>query len=231
LKGAVFAISSQEAEAGAAAKAAWEVEYTVRADPQLEVLAALRARGLPEPFVNYDTLGYLAGAATPGGEYLRGMYQPAILVLKRDFEVVFKWVATPGPGNIGGACLVRPSANRILRAAQGHRVAGSAGAAPYNPPDQRLFGLLLGPLLLANGNFVRPKTFTNDARGAMPLSTRLAPLKLLAGAAAVCAAAQRHPAPVAGLVAAYVGYVVFRFGGWVRRAVRPKGREEEACKS
>lgn len=226
-----MAVSSQEAEAGAAAKAAWAVEYAVCADPQLGILAALRARGLPEPFVNYDTFGYLAGAATPGGEYQKGMYQPAVIVLRRNFEVVFEWVATPSLSNIGGACLVRPSANRILRALHGQRVAGSAGAAPFRPPDQRLLSLLLGPLLLANGNFVRPKTMTNNEAGVMPLSTKLAPLKLLAALAAVLAAARRRPALVVGLVAAYAGYVVLRFGGWARRASRPEKRKEESCTS
>lgn len=211
------------------AKASWGIGYVVRADPQLEILAALRARALPQPCVNYDTAGYLAGAATPGGEYQVGMYQPAVVVLSRDFEVVFEWAATPGVDNIGGACLVRPSAKRVLLAAQGERVAGSRGAAPYRPPSQAAFAPVLGLLLLANGNFLRPRTMTNDATGALPLATMLAPVKLVAACLVIAAAARRHPAPVAGALLAYAAYVAYTFGGWVRRAARPQATR--ACKS
>lgn len=225
-------MSSQGDEAVAAAAASWGIDYTARADPELEILSALRKRGLPAPCVNRDMLGYLAGSAMPGGEYAIGMYQPAVLVLRRGFEVVFEWVATPGLDNLGGACLVRPSANRVLRAVSGERVAGSAGSEPFRPPDQTWLSPLLGLLLLANGNFVAPKTMTNDATGVMPLSTKLAPLKLLATAAALAVGAWRHPARTASLVAVYAAYAVLRFGGWARRAAGAKAREEDApCKS
>lgn len=171
------------------------------------------------PRINYDSKQYL-GEATPGGEYQVGMYQPAIVVLNRRYECVFHWVAAPGPANIGGACIVRPSASRVLRAAQGLAVAGSAlSGKSYRELWQAPLLPLLLPLLLANGNFVRPRTLTNDASGNPRLRTLLAPIKL-AGALAVVATAARYSAlaTLAGVIA-YATYIKYAFGEWFRKAL------------
>lgn len=229
LDGTIYGITSQGGTAAAAAKEGWGIKYPVRTDSRLEIAAALRARGLPVPCVNTNTLGYLAGMATPGGEYESGMYQPTVLVLTRDFECLFSWVAVPGPSNLGGACPVRPSANRVLRAAKGQPVAGSRGSRPWQQP--RLvgyFGPLLVLLLLANGNFVRPRTLTLDGSGRQRLGNKLAPLKLGAAFLLVGFAWRRNPQAVAAGLAAYAGAVFWRWGAFFRRAVRlPEARPEE----
>ena len=49
LGGDIFAVTSQNEEAAAAAKETWGIAYSVLSDPQLGVAAALHRRGLPAP--------------------------------------------------------------------------------------------------------------------------------------------------------------------------------------
>jgi len=212
-------VTGQSEEAAATAKATWGIQYAVLADPQLGIAAALRKRKLPVPFIDHDSTGYL-GEATPGGEYEVGCYQPAILVLSREFECLFHWVATPGLSNLDGACVVRPSARRVLHAAQGLPVAGSSKSdRPYRELWQAPFAPLLFLLLLANGNFVRPRTLTNDASGKVRVRTLFMPLKLAGAVTAIAMAAKYVPLATSAGLAAYFGYITYAFGGWAHRAI------------
>lgn len=105
-----------------------------------------------------------------GGEYEVGTYQPAVVALDTNFQLLFSWSSVPTASNVGGA-IGRPHPDEVwesVRASLGgdmslvHRVPPSTyGAAAKLPLPLPLFYALL----LANGNFLGPGPFTFDENG------------------------------------------------------------------
>ena len=229
-KGAVLhAITSQPGVA-AKVKRNWSLNYAVRSDPNMYIGRELAKRGLPAPVVNPDPpppgLGDHQRGATPGGEYVAGVYQPAVLVLDDTFQIRFTYVETPGQHSFGGAApFSRPSASIVLKAV-------SSAAAGQQPVQHRVSPLVhcftaifVTPaalaVMFAAGNFVEPRVIGLDENGHLHSGQAVYCFKLGIAIVLMCIMWTVAPTLTALALAMYLTWVFFRWGTWISRLLVP----------
>jgi hypothetical protein len=159
--GAVFAVTSEPQTLAGEAQETWELDFPTVGDPHHEIAGECRERGWLDLFVNTEaaqlerSVGY---AAHP-----KGYFQPGVLALTREGRVLYRWRGRPTRKNMGGAT-ERPLAADVWGRVQAALAAG-AGARDADPHVPERFDMrgtpwpLFVSLLLANGNFLRPKPF------------------------------------------------------------------------
>lgn len=153
LGGETYAVCSQEQPAADQAKESWNLGFTMISDPQIVIGEMLYNRGLLDIMVDADVEGGVQvlsnNAEIAGGKYAVGVYHPGVIVLTRDFKPLFSWAS-------------------LLKATDAG-LRGDLTLARWQPPATVLpfpgYEYIFPALLLANGNFVRPRGFLLGADG------------------------------------------------------------------
>ena len=172
--GAVFAVTSEPQTLATEAGKCWELDFKTIGDPHHEIAGECRANGWLSLFVNTERK---AIAGTHGyGAHPRGFFQPGILALTREGRVLYRWRGRPTRKNMGGAT-ERPVPSEVWKKVSAALEAGeSAIDAEMDVPGRiDMPGApwpLFVTLLMANGNFLRPKTFSLERNGPDDVSQR-----------------------------------------------------------
>jgi hypothetical protein len=172
--GAIFAITSEPQTLAREARASWGLDFETVGDPHHEIANTCRERDWLHLFVQsrVDLVKSQAWARHP-----KGYFQPGVLALSREGRVLYRWRSRPTRKNIGGAT-GRPRAEQVW---QGLRAAlAQPAGAPDAPLDDPRLGSGAPPwpifvfMLLANGNFVRPRVFGMERGGPDDVGARFA---------------------------------------------------------
>lgn len=248
LGGEVYGVVAQGQEAADTAKRNWRIEFPMVSDPQVRIGEILAERGLLDIYVDgandpTSMAAYLnkdfgiggrgqspTGPATAGGRYEVGMYQPAILALGRDYTPLFSWASRPSAQNIGGAAN-RPTAKQTLKAIRAS-LGGDTSLVNWDPASKKapLPLPVFYFLLLANGNFLKPRGFGLDAKGGGGVNLRPAVARAGAAVGALAASvALRRPDPRVTLAAfgAWVAYIHLAWGNMFQAVWKPFGSDPE----
>jgi hypothetical protein len=165
--------------------------------------------------------------------YTTGMLQPGVVALRGSINVfderagsgagvgavpLVTWGSIPTRANVNGA-VGRLSASRAWAAVQLSLGGDFSIATPATDQMSRRVPIfLLYFLLMANGNFLEPRTFTNDAggtHGGHGASTKMkrAAAKALLALGVLGVGVAKAPISTASIVAVYVSYFFFTPGG------------------
>jgi len=167
--GEIFGITSEPQTLASEAAESWGLAFPLIGDPHHEIADQCRARGWLDLYVNAhrDRHGIVArGHDIP--VHPKGYFQPGVLALTAEGRILYRWRGVPTRSNNGGAT-ERPTPDHVWQATQRALAAtGAPDAALDTPPKVDLRGIpwpLFVLLLLANGNFWRPKGFGLHRRG------------------------------------------------------------------
>ena len=192
--GRIFAVTSEPQTLASEAQTGWELDFDAIGDPHHEIADACRERGWLDLLVNrrVDFFRRMT-RMTPWVSHPRGYFQPGILAVARDGRVLYRWRSVPTRRNAGGAA-GRPETQHVWSRIEAAFASPASGDAELDIPpslDMRAPPWpLFVALLLANGNFIRPRGLALE-RGAAenPWRQGLSALvKLVAFAAAWIAA-------------------------------------------
>lgn len=160
--GEIYAITSEPQTLARNARDEWETGLEHVGDPHHEIAGACRERGWLSLFTNtWDALG--DGPSSVWRSHPKGYFQPGVLAVSRSARVLYRWRSRPTRSNTGGAT-GRPTPEHVWSRVQGALaeaadapdVAHDDEAVLDSPPTFWPFFVLL---LLANGWFLRPRTF------------------------------------------------------------------------
>jgi hypothetical protein len=169
----------------------WKVPFESIGDPEVTIGEELRTLGLLNVQVDRELAGYLnaplaqASGQVTGGRHENGVYQPAIIALSHNFNVLYRWASVPSAANIGGA-MGRPRARRVWELVQNALAGDLSGVEGDDVADVHAAFLPVFYLaLLVNGFFVYPRGFNLTAGyGKLEL-----PICLAVVAGGICAGA------------------------------------------
>jgi len=159
----------------------WRIQFPLVSDPYCELVTAMNRNGWITSVVVMDdsvTSSDSFFVKNTGSQYSTGMLQPGVVALQGpvdvytekckggagiDSSVLLSWGSVPSLDNINGAGGRLPP-KEAWRAVQAS-LAGDYSLA--NPDSKKLAKVSVHPyvlffLLMANGNFIEPKTFTNN---------------------------------------------------------------------
>jgi hypothetical protein len=167
--GAIFAVTSEPQRLADEARRVWAFDFPAVGDPHHEIAGACRERGWLDLYVNERT--HSLGRAATFAEHPKGYFQPGVLAVTRAGRVAYRWRGRPTRKNMGGASERPAAAYAWARIQQGL-------AEPGDRPDAALDVVarqdldhrgipwpLFVTLLVANGNFLRPRPFPFDPEG------------------------------------------------------------------
>lgn len=167
--GEIYGITSEPQTLASEAAENWEIDFALVGDPHHEIADACRDRDWLDLFVNRvrDPLGMISrGIETP--VHLKGYFQPGVLAMTRECRILYRWRGVPTRHNNGGAT-ERPTTEHVWSSIKAALAAPDAPDAILDRPAtvgmKGIPWLLFVPLLLANGNFWRPKGFGLRRRG------------------------------------------------------------------
>ena len=158
--GRIFAVTSEPQTLAREAVESWGLDFEAVGDPHHEVADACRESGWLDVIVNLQ-VEFLrrmqAWASHP-----RGYFQPGVLAVRSDGRVLYRWRGVPTRRNAGGAT-GRPEAPHVWSSIERALASPDSGDAALDVPpsvDTRappwpLFVIML----LAHGNFMRPRGF------------------------------------------------------------------------
>lgn len=155
--GEVFAVTSEPQALAEEAAAEWEIDFPVVGDPHHEIRQQLKERNLIDVFYNEDC-GHLRERSW--ASHPKGYYQPAVIALKNNGQVLYRWRCVPKYSNMSGAG-ARPEASYTWE----HIKAGLHSDVDAEPDQTPTLGAedLSWPrfllILTAHGWFVRPRAF------------------------------------------------------------------------
>jgi hypothetical protein len=163
--GEIYAITSEPQRLASQAEEVWQLAFESVGDPHHEISNTCRERGLLELFVNTRTNLMEFDENSPYS-HPKGYFQPGVLSLAADGRVLYRWRGTPTRKNMGGAT-ERPTAKHVF---DNVSRALSVSASSDEPVDAELDrkpkldsrGIpwpLFVSLLVANGWFIKPRTF------------------------------------------------------------------------
>ena len=166
--GEIFGITSEPQTLASEAGASWGLDFPLIGDPHHEIADQCRERGWLDLYVNTagDQDKMIARDIEPN--HPKGYFQPGVVALTPEYRILYRWRSIPTRRNSGGAT-ERPTHTHVW-----HRI--EAALATPGAPDAALdtppaVGMKAMPwpffvlLLLANGNFWRPKGFALVRRG------------------------------------------------------------------
>jgi hypothetical protein len=159
--GEVFAVTSEPQTLASEARLHWKLAFESVGDPHHEIAAECRERGWLHLFVNRDVqpLSEDTGFAS----HPKGFFQPGVLAVTREGRVLYRWRGRPTRRNAGGATN-RPLPEHVWEQTQ-KALANGAEAEDAGLDRVTEFDMRTPPwplfvfLLLANGNFLRPRPF------------------------------------------------------------------------
>jgi hypothetical protein len=167
--GEIFGITSEPQTLASEAALCWGLDFPLIGDPHHEIADQCRQRGWLDLYVNAhgDSQGMLArdidAVAHP-----KGYFQPGVIALSTEHRVLYRWRGVPTRRNSGGAT-ERPTAGHVWqRVEQALAVKTAPDAELDRPASVGMQGMpwpFFVLLLLANGNFWRPKGFALKRRG------------------------------------------------------------------
>ena len=176
--GEIFGITSEPQTLASEAGKSWGLQFPLVGDPHHEIAGSCRERGWLDLHVNThaDQHGMIARDIDPP-THPKGYFQPGVLALAREpgalaltrgHRILYRWRAVPTRHNNGGAT-ERPTPEHVRqRIEEALAAPGAPDAALDTPPKVDMKGTpwpLFVLLLLANGNFWRPKGFALQRRG------------------------------------------------------------------
>lgn len=167
--GEIFGITSEPQTLASEAGASWGLEFPLIGDPHHEIADQCREHGWLDLYVNThgDRHGIIArGHDTP--VHPKGYFQPGVIALTPAKRILYRWRGVPTRRNNGGAT-ERPTAEHVWQAVERALAAANAPDAALDTPPKVDMQAIPWPLfvllLLANGNFWRPKGFGLQRRG------------------------------------------------------------------
>lgn len=205
--GEIYGVTSEPQTLASEAGESWGLEFPLVGDPQHEIADQCRERGWLDLYVN--THGDPKGMITRGFDppnHPKGYFQPGVLALSSAPRILYRWRGAPTRKNNGGAT-ERPTAGHVWREVEAALVRPDAPDAALDAPASvGMKGIpwpLFVLLLLANGNFWRPRGFALQRRGPDDVGGR----------------ARRALAKLALFVAAWVAAFLWLPAGWVALAL------------
>jgi hypothetical protein len=168
--GGVYAVTSEPQTLAREARETWGLSFESVGDPHHEIADELRRRGWLHLVVN-DTDADFKGVGADWRQHPKGYFQPGAIAIARNGRVLYRWRSIPNRRNTGGAAHRAIPAHvwtEIKKALA--RPADSPNAPLDDPPADRLTPPwpLFVCLLVANGNFLRPRPFPSLRDGTMP---------------------------------------------------------------
>lgn len=167
--GEIFGITSEPQTLASEAGESWGLDFALIGDPHHEIANYCRERGWLDLYVNAhgDSQAMLTrdieSVAHP-----KGYFQPGVIALSTEHRILYRWRSVPTRRNNGGAT-ERPTAGHIWKRVEQALAAKTAPDAELDsPPKVDMKGIpwpFFVLLLLANGNFWRPKGFALQRRG------------------------------------------------------------------
>jgi len=174
--GEIYGVTSEPQTLASEAAESWGLDFALVGDPHHEIADLCRERGWLDLYVNEnrDRHGTIArGHDVPN--HPKGYFQPGVLALTRERRILYRWRSVPTRRNNGGAT-ERPTANRVQQLLERALAEPNGGDAPLDdPPEVDLKGTpwpVFVVVLLANGNFWRPKGFGLNRRGPDDVAVR-----------------------------------------------------------
>ena len=167
--GEIHGITSEPQTLASEAGESWGLDFRLTGDPHHEIADQCRERGWLDLYVNAhgDPHGMIARDIHPP-THPKGYFQPGVLALTPEHRVLYRWRGVPTRHNNGGAT-ERPTPGHVWQQVEQALAArGAPDAALDAPPKVDTKGIpwpLFVLLLLANGNFWRPKGFALQRRG------------------------------------------------------------------
>ena len=160
--GEVYAVTSEPQSLASNAEVDWSTGMTHLGDPHQEILGTCRDKGWLTLFTS-DWGEGIVRTETSWMSHPKGYYQPGVLALANNGRVLYRWRCRPNRQNVGGA-IARPTATHVWRHVQTalEQPADAADAPHDDNPELDAKPApwpLFVTLLLANGWFMRPKSF------------------------------------------------------------------------
>lgn len=209
--GEIYGITSEPQTFASEAREAWDTGFDCIGDPHHEIVDDCRRRGWLDLFVN-RRMDLFKQNTAEWAQHPNGFLQPGVLALSKSGRVLYRWRSRLTRSNAGGATH-RPHHDHVWAAIQRALAErdDTPDAAPDHPPldDGPTPWPLFVFLLLANGNFLRPKTFPLERGGTetpyerrIPRAIAKALVFLLAWA---CAFALLPPLPLVLALVVWLG--------------------------
>ena len=167
--GEIFGVTSEPQTLATEAGVSWGLAFPLIGDPHHEIAGACRARGWLELYVNAhgDPHGMVA-RDIDRPVHPNGYFQPGVIALTPAHRILYRWRGVPTRHNNGGAT-ERPTPDHVWQQIDSAVAAQDASDAPLDRPAKIGMQGIPWPLfvlmLLANGNFWRPKGFALQRRG------------------------------------------------------------------
>jgi len=161
--GEIFGITSEPQTLATEAGESWELDFPLIGDPHHEIADQCRERGWLDLHVNAHTDRHrMLARGRDRPSHPKGYFQPGVLALTSVHRILYRWRSVPTRHNNGGAS-ERPTPDHVWGLLEKALVNADASDAELDtPPKVDMKGTpwpLFVLLLLANGNFWRPKGF------------------------------------------------------------------------
>ena len=203
--GEIFGITSEPQTLASEAGESWGLDFPLIGDPHHEIAGQCRERGWLDLYVNTVGDRMLARHIDPP-THPKGYFQPGVLALTPGHRILYRWRGVPTRQNNGGAT-ERPTPGHVQqRIQEALATPGAPDATLDTPPQVDMKGIpwpLFVLLLLANGNFWRPRGFALQRRGADDVGAR----------------AQRAAVKLAFFVAGWIAAFALLPAAWVGLAL------------
>ena len=173
--GELFAITSEPQYLASQANEHWDLNFENVGDPHQEISKTCSERGWLTLYANRGSLDFLQGGTDWVVEHPKGYFQPGVIALTNEGQVLYRWRSIPSVNNLNGT-VARPTASYVWKSIQ-HSLSAKTSSqdAPLDmdpeidqppPPRPIFFGALI-----ANGWFLRLKSFAYSP-GAAPVPQR-----------------------------------------------------------
>lgn len=169
--GEVYAITSEPQALATRAQGEWELNFECVGDPHQEVAETMRSRDWLDLSIAEIT-EFLTRDTGWEVKHPKGFFQPGVLALSCDQQLLYRWRSTPTRQNLGGAAS-RPKADYVWTKVQ-TALAENSGENEALDDTPELDGkpppfAVFSAMLMANGWFLRPKAFAYRGDGNNPL--------------------------------------------------------------
>ena len=160
--GEVYAITSEPQSLADQAHEDWGLNYENVGDPHQEISRTCSERGWLTLYANRGDTEFLQRGAQWKIEHPKGYFQPGVLALTRDQQVLYRWRSVPSEANMHGT-LARPTATHVWNAVE-VALTDSDNTADAELDDNPEIDRAPAPrwlfiaTLLANGWFLRVKS-------------------------------------------------------------------------
>ena len=167
--GEIFGITSEPHTLANEARVSWELDFKLIGDPHHEIANQCRARGWLDLYVNAEGDAHgMISRDIEAPDHPLGYFQPGVLALSAAERVLYRWRCVPTRHNNGGAT-ERPTPEHVWQKLEAALASPGTLDAELDTPEtvdmKGIPWLLFVLLLLANGNFFRPKGLPLQRRG------------------------------------------------------------------